>query len=459
MPQCPNNCDYRMRIAVVTQRYDNDRTYVSASKTQDAYYLGGELTPLDTEENKAKFIQRLRQYLELRNLNILVGNGCSLPLGAPKIGNVTTLLSELDSSPYRLTDPGCQKLALKLLNDLIPAKSSIGIEPLLTILANVQANEQLLGKTVKLGNVEVPFQNAQCLERLLKKWLFHKCRSLSHVSQADLHSHEEFLRRILLRSTTLPRAKVFTLNYDLLLERALDNLGVLYFDGFLGTIDRTLRTESYHYDLYYPGETTEGRVSRVDRVLHLYKLHGSINWRRRSTVANDVIISASEPSEAEYGDVMIYPSPLKVTEMNGYPYSEMFRHFSSHIHQPQSALLAIGYSFQDSHINRLIYQALSIPSFVLIIVAPCIKGPESGKSPEIEHEVWRLKELNSKRILIVTGYEKDNSGQYIHGAGTMQDFSTAWLPDITELNVEATAREEVNKLFREAPPSEDNHGG
>jgi len=448
-----------MRIAAATQRYDNDRTHVSTSKTQDAYYLGGELIPLDTEDNKAKFVHRLRQYLELRNLNILVGNGCSLPLGAPKIGNVSTLLPELDSSPYRLTDPDCQKVARKLLDDLIPAKSSIGVEPLLTVLANVQANEQLLSKTVMLGSVAVPVHNAQCLERLLKKWLFHKCRSLSQVGDADLRFHEEFLRRILLRSTTLPRAKVFTVNYDLLLERALDNLGVLYFDGFLGTINRTLRTESYHYDLYYPGETTEGRVSRVDRVLHLYKLHGSINWRRRSTAASDVIISASEPTEAEFGDVMIYPSPLKVTEMNGYPYSEMFRHFSSHIHQPQSALLAIGYSFQDSHINRLIYQALSIPSFVLIIVAPSITAPESGKAPEIQHEIWRLKELNSKRILIVTGCEKDGAGQYAHGAGTMQDFSTVWLPDITELNVEASAREEVNKLFPKASVSEENHDG
>jgi len=73
--------------------------------------------------------------------------------------------------------------------------------------------------------------------------------------------------------------------------------------------------------------------------------------------------------------------------------------------------------------------------------------------------MWRLKELNSKRILIVTGCEKDDSGQYIHGAGTMQDFSSLWLPDITELNVEASAREEVSKLFQQVPPSEDNHGG
>jgi hypothetical protein len=198
-----------------------------------------------------------------------------------------------------------------------------------------------------------------------------------------------------------------------------------------------MRTESYHYDLYYPGETTEGRVSRVDRVLHLYKLHGSINWRRRTAQAEEVIISHAEPSDGEYGDVMIYPSPLKVTEMNGYPYSEMFRHFSTHIRQPQSVLIVIGYAFQDSHVNRLIYQALTIPSFVLIVVTPEMTNPE----------IARLNGLKSKRILILTGGEKDAAGGYVSGAGTMQDFSTKWLPDITELNVESSAREEVRKMF------------
>ncbi len=415
--------------------------------------------PLDKEENKARFIQRLRQYLELRNLNVLIGNGCSLPLGAPSIGNTAALLPELDQSPYRLTNEDCQKRARTLLNHLLPKKATIGVEPILTVLANVQANELLLQSTAMLGGVEVPTADARCLESLLKKWLFHKCKTLTGVPDGDLRFHEEFLRRILLRSTTLPRAKIFTLNYDLLLERALDNLGVLYFDGFLGTINRTLRTESYHYDLYYPGETTEGRVSRVDRVLHLYKLHGSINWRRRSTTASDVIISHADPTEAEFGDVMIYPSPLKVTEMNGYPYSEMFRHFSSHIHQPQSVLITVGYSFQDSHINRLIYQALSIPSFVLIVVTPEVAAPEVGKAPSPAHEIYRLKELKSKRILIVTGSEKDEAGNYVAGAGTMQDFSTKWLPDITELNVEASAREEVRKIFQDTQPSGDNNGG
>jgi hypothetical protein len=198
-------------------------------------------------------------------------------------------------------------------------------------------------------------------------------------------------------------------------------------------------------------------VSRVDRVLHLYKLHGSTNWRRRTSGADDVVISHITAEDHEYGDVMIYPSPLKATEMNGYPYAEMFRHFSAHIHQPQSVLLTIGYKFQDSHINRLIYQALSIPSFVLIVVTPRIPVPAKGAAPGPLNEIWRLTQMGSKRILVITGGEKDETGSYVRGAGTLQEFSTVWLPDITELAVEANARREARSalLPLQTPESKD----
>jgi len=409
------------------------------------YYLADKAAPLADEGERTRLIQRLRQYLELRNLTILIGNGCSIPLGTPLINNTSTISPELDQLPHRLADNADHDRARALLEQLLALKPTIGVEPLLTVLTNVQANADLLSETQTLGTHSITSADARLLEQLLKKWLYNKCKVLNTTAEDSLHDHKELLRRVLLRSTALPRAKIFTTNYDLLLERALDSLGILYFDVFLGTINRTLRTESYHYDLYYPGETTEGRVSRVDRVLHLYKLHGSTNWRRRHNGPEDVIISHTTPDQDdEYGDVMIYPSPLKVTEMNGYPYAEMFRHFSTHIHQPQSALLTIGYKFQDQHINRLIYQALSIPSFVLIIVTPTITTPDDGQQPNEEHEIWRLiHHVKSNRILVITGAEKGPDGKYACGAGTIQDFSTIWMPDIQELNVDAAARREA----------------
>ncbi len=416
--------------------------------SEDCYYLGATRFTLDGKEAREGLLQRLRQYLALRNLSILVGNGCSIPLGAPLIGDVQAIVPELKVEPYSLLDASQQAKALATLDLLTPKAPPLGIEALLAVVSHLRGNAAILEAEQALNGHTVPLEGVEALERLLKKWVYLRCHAVSDVASDRLRFHEEFLRRVLLRSTQLPRCKLFTTNYDLLLERALDNLGVLYFDGFLGTLDRTLRSESYHYDLYYPGETTEGRVSRVDRVLQMYKLHGSINWRRRAINDLDIRIRHTVADDDEYGDVMIYPSPLKVAQAHGYPYSEMFRHFSANVHQPQSVLLTVGYCFGDDHVNRLIYQALSIPSFVLVIVLPTVSEPPSGQASEPRYEVWRLiHQVNSKRILVITGGSQNESGTYVSGAGTFQEFSTKWLPDISELAVGAYVRDETRKAL------------
>ncbi len=222
-----------------------------------------------------------------------------------------------------------------------------------------------------------------------------------------------------------------------------------YFDGFMGTVRRSMRTESYSYDLYFPGEMTEGKVRRVDRVVHLYKVHGSLNWRRNSEGYRlDVVVDHSVPAEQEYGEVMVYPSPLKLTEMHGYPYSEMFRHFAAQLSQPQSVLFTIGYSFSDDHINRLIYQALAVPSFSLVVVTPCVAEPSDPTNPRPGHEVWRLiHKVNSKRIVVLTGGKMDATKGYVRGAGTMHDFAQDWMPDIKEMAIWSKVKEEANRAI------------
>jgi hypothetical protein len=61
------------------------------------------------------------------------------------------------------------------------------------------------------------------------------------------------------------------------LERC--DVALVLIDGFVGSVRRIFRPESYDQDLYFPAETTEGRVHRLDRVAHLYKLHGSVTWK------------------------------------------------------------------------------------------------------------------------------------------------------------------------------------
>jgi SIR2-like domain len=415
----------------------------------DRYYLADQEISLADVNARQKLTQRLRQYLELRNVNVLLGNGSSIPLGAPVTNDARTIKVELSQAPYKLTDDTRQGTAMRLFDLLLPNTApAINIENLMGIVNNIATNATLLPAATKytINTQAVTLEAAQLLDTLIKKWLYLRCHRISDPSLPDLQHHRELLRRLLLRSTTLPRAKVFTTNYDLIIEHALDSLGVVYLDGFTGTIKRTLQPQSYHYDLYYPGETTEGHVSRVDRVLHFYKLHGSINWRRSNRTIDVTIDHTAPTAEAAYGDVMIYPSPLKATEIHGYPYSEMFRHFGTHINQAQTVLIAIGYAFQDDHVNRLIYQALNIPSFTLVIVVPEIASPEAGREPGPQHEIWRLiHRVRSTRIIVITGGAKTDD-KYTDGAGTIQGFPRSIMPDIAELDISARVTEEVERV-------------
>ena len=60
---------------------------------------------------------------------------------------------------------------------------------------------------------------------------------------------------------------------------------------------------------------------------------------------------------------------MKEHDTIGFPYSEMFRRLANTIQQPQSVLITYGYSFGDAHINRIIFEALTIPSFQLLLVS------------------------------------------------------------------------------------------
>lgn len=193
----------------------------------------------------------------------------------------------------------------------------------------------------------------------------------SYDSRNAFRFYELLLRKILTRPLNLKRTNIFTLNYDTLVEQAADAEGITLLDGFVGSINRTFRPESYDQDLYFPAETTEGRVHRHDRVLHLYKLHGSITWtEQEASLANPYGIQAERNASPGDRGVLIYPTPAKWGESLGMPYAELLRRFGNTIVRPQSVLFVIGYGFGDEHINTIIRQALSMPSFTLVVVSP-----------------------------------------------------------------------------------------
>lgn len=143
----------------------------------------------------------------------------------------------------------------------------------------------------------------------------------------------------------IPRDKpveIFTTNYDLLLEQALEEQRVPYFDGFVGSDSAFLDLESMAED------------DLPARWARLWKIHGSVNWwmteKRKIRRSRDKV---------EGEQLLIYPSHLKYDQSRQMPFYAMLDRLRVFLRSDQCVLLTCGYSFSDEHINAYIGQGLS----------------------------------------------------------------------------------------------------
>ena len=367
---------------------------------------------------------KIKRYLELDNVSILAGAGTSFHLGAPII---------------RTVPDGLAKLCIRAIDQYFGKGATPSYEDLFNCM---QANSFLLQKKGK--NV------SKCLAIMqnMQKWLFDNCNTekceinKSYNADVNLRAnryfyHEMLIKKLLQRPNNLSRVNLFTTNYDMAFDYALDNLGVFYINGFHGIHHRCFRPEVYDYDLYYPGQSVSGKVHRAEKVLRYYKLHGSLSWIAEAPSPTNTYgiseIPLNENFEFKAGtQLMIYPCVSKKTFTLDLPYSELFRRFADAINKPQSVLICLGYSFYDEHINDIIYQALSNPSFTLFIVN---YSPE----PDPDSEIARLQRLGDKRILIL---DQSNYSQ-----STFVGFVKNILPDLYEISDEERIAETRNLLF------------
>src|SRR5699024_3935611 len=71
---------------------------------------------------------------------------------------------------------------------------------------------------------------------------------------------------------------IFTTNYDLFNEIALEKLNIRYTNGFSGTINRVFDPSEFNYRLVDDMNRYKDKWSIVRKFVKLYKVHGSIDW-------------------------------------------------------------------------------------------------------------------------------------------------------------------------------------
>ncbi|NJN36612.1 MAG: SIR2 family protein [Nitrospiraceae bacterium] len=138
--------------------------------------------------------------------------------------------------------------------------------------------------------------------------------------------------------------EVFTPNYDMLIEIALEKAFVPVFDGFAGT----------HKPFFLPELVERESMMPSRDWVRIWKIHGSVNWELSSTPAGNRICRTASRSATH----LILPSHLKYDESRKQPYLAMLGRLSKLVDQEDALLIILGYSFSDDHINAAIIDSL-----------------------------------------------------------------------------------------------------
>lgn len=134
--------------------------------------------------------------------------------------------------------------------------------------------------------------------------------------------------------------EIFTTNYDLLFEQALERAHVPYFDGFAGAKE----------PFFDPSSVASNDLPA--RWVRVWKLHGSLGWA--SNAVGEVIRTGK--SDAAH---LVFPEHLKYDQTQKAPYAALFDRLRAFLMTPDTLLIVTGFSFADAHISARVDECLS----------------------------------------------------------------------------------------------------
>lgn len=173
--------------------------------------------------------------------------------------------------------------------------------------------------------------------------------------------------------------RVFTLNYDLCVEKILSRDNI------------TLELGFNHAN----GEWDASRFDPNDELgiqVYLYKLHGSIDWARdtgKGNILTKCDVPATEPD-------LIFGIASKLDSIDPYLfYVHELRRYT--LEQNLRLIITVGYSFSDEYINKLICQSLSRNQYAkVMVVSPNASAQESDITDKLKIVSDKIVSVNSR---------------------------------------------------------------
>jgi hypothetical protein len=329
---------------------------------------------------------------------ILLGAGASVEAGIPASGTMIDEIESLLEEDNEWQSFQCLYNHVKSaihysagLKGRFGRDVSFNIETLVNALYELERNEEhplypfiasWNTRFVALANSD--FSNVKAFRRMilrqLKKWMCPEDTSLSEYYRGFV-SVQRYVNYPL---------HTFSLNYDLCMERLSDSEFRVE-TGFAGYGPNSL----WDWERFEQSESVPNPTTQV----FLYKLHGSINWKR-DDAKNLFCVEQIERVEYDRMEV-IFGRDFKLEAADPYLfYAYQFRRFTL----LARLIVVLGYGFADSHINKMLSQALRSEGVRrLLVVARCKTDDECR---EKERAIAASLESKPDQVIVEKGTAK-----------------------------------------------------
>lgn len=304
-----------------------------------------------------------------------------------------------------------EKLYGKNINFLIGSGASAGAIP--TLATEYEKD----GKNLSIEEILTEEKDNENLKNLIYLYFYQKIIKTGFLEDIKdsivMKNYEKFLEQLIKfmyreNYQKEKRINIFTTNYDLFFEKAIDNLigkYEFYFnDGSAGNITRRLSMKNYHKKVYHTGNFDN--FNREIPIINLFKVHGSVSWKyeynekqkiiginvdyqdKENKLTEDILLDNLNKEEIKKilqdpesifklenirknlreKFVLIFPEKDKFekTLFEEY-YYQFLRQLSYELERKNTILIVFGFSFADEHIAEMIKRACNNPTLQVFI--------------------------------------------------------------------------------------------
>jgi hypothetical protein len=214
--------------------------------------------------------------------------------------------------------------------------------------------------------------------------------------------------------------EVFTTNYDLIIEKALESSQIPYFDGFVGSFEPFFWQESV--------ERSAGHDDITKNWIRLWKIHGSLSWfwKQDTTDGTQRInrVGKFDNASSTGKELVIYPSKEKYDSSRKQPFIAYFDRLKSFLLSGELLFIFTGYSFSDQHINDIVFNCLRQNNRLFCIVL-CYKDSEVESLHKLTASSYLNLNIFGPKKAVVNGTLGEWQFNKADVAGT-EKFETYW---------------------------------